>query len=148
MDKLLAEYDRSRNVELFEQLVTEEAPITSWDEFQRWLEPFQEGGCFRGHRDAKWDLVTTLDRALLKTLSVETAEVNCSVREKLNPTVNEANVLLEFQRAAHNFDVRTPANEDLIDWLALMQHYGAPTRLLDWTLSLCRTVLRYAGRFG
>lgn len=29
-----------------------------------------------------------------------------------------------------------PARQDLISWSILMQHYGAPTRLLDWTESL------------
>jgi hypothetical protein len=28
-----------------------------------------------------------------------------------------------------------PPNSDLINWWALMQHYSAPTRLLDWTAS-------------
>jgi hypothetical protein len=28
-----------------------------------------------------------------------------------------------------------PGNDDSLRWLALMQHHGAPTRLLDTTLS-------------
>jgi hypothetical protein len=29
----------------------------------------------------------------------------------------------------------TPDQDDWLEWIALMQHYGAPTRFLDWTYS-------------
>lgn len=46
-------------------------------------------------------------------------------------------VIEEFRKRAHLYahGMRLPASEDLIDWLPVMQHYGLPTRLLDFTFS-------------
>ncbi|WP_052452349.1 FRG domain-containing protein [Noviherbaspirillum autotrophicum] len=39
--------------------------------------------------------------------------------------------LSEFKRRARPFLTMTPQND--FEWMFIMQHYGAPTRLLDWT---------------
>lgn len=36
---------------------------------------------------------------------------------------------------AHLYLNHTPKEDDALSWLAIMQHYGAPTRLLDFTFS-------------
>lgn len=43
----------------------------------------------------------------------------------------EINVLQQFKIHACRFIDKTPTDD--WQWLALMQHYGVPTRLLDWT---------------
>jgi hypothetical protein len=44
-------------------------------------------------------------------------------------------MLRQFQRRAHHYVGNLPGYESKLDWLALMQHYGAPTRLLDFSHS-------------
>lgn len=47
----------------------------------------------------------------------------------------ESKLLREFKRRAHHYLSDLPREGDTLQWLAMMQHYGAPTRLMDWTYS-------------
>jgi hypothetical protein len=75
---------------------------------------------FRGQRRASWRLQPTMER-----LANE-----CHI----TPYV-ERLVLREFKRRAHHHLHYPPEEPETLEWLALAQHHGAPTRLLDWTLS-------------
>lgn len=79
---------------------------------------------FRGQADATWDLDTTLNRTA-KTFGYP-AELLWQ---------REYWMLRQFQRRAHHYCKDLPGFEQKLDWLALMQHYGAPTRLLDFSHS-------------
>lgn len=46
----------------------------------------------------------------------------------------ESRIYREFERRCHHFG-DTPTSDDFVEWLALMQHHGCPTRLLDFTYS-------------
>jgi hypothetical protein len=70
------------------------------------------------------ELTTSLERAF------KNFNINGEDRLKM-----EKDIIREFQRKLHLYARHTPAKKDLIGWLALMQHHGAPTRLLDWIYS-------------
>jgi hypothetical protein len=83
----------------------------TWDDnLQRYRSPF----VYRGLSDSKYQLITSLMRL-----------------EGVYPIL-ERHLLRNFKKYAH----RTPLSDaSFWNWLSLAQHYGLPTRLMDWTYS-------------
>jgi hypothetical protein len=79
------------------------------------------GWMFRGQKSSSWILETSIERCIKRIGG------NVIKREY------ERNCLNEFQRHARSFLTHVPDRLNTLEWLALMQHFGAPTRLLDFT---------------
>src|ERR1051326_5729429 len=77
------------------------------------------GPWFRGHQKAHWALSPKLYRGGYKTFGTLRV-VEDEIRE-------------EFIVRAHSLSDAIPANPNKWEWYSLMQHHGAPTRLIDWT---------------
>lgn len=71
---------------------------------------------YRGHAVAAWKLVPSVHR-------------RCT-------HLDEVQLVNRFKLMAPTRHREIPGDTDLPRWLCLMQHYGLPTRLLDWTASL------------
>jgi len=80
---------------------------------------------FRGQESNRWELSSTLERAAVDRFRTDWQNL---------PRIEDG-LLRRFQRQLHQYVITSPAKEDTIEWYALMRHYGAPTRLLDWTYS-------------
>lgn len=93
---------------------------------------------FRG-QDNDWPFTTTLDRAFEK-YGIPNLEgrgdrqEEIARREYTRRGIEQA-LLRSFMRKAHHYLNHIPDTDDLIEWLAIVRHYGAPTRMLDWTYS-------------
>jgi hypothetical protein len=81
---------------------------------------------FRGQADAKWSLETTLYREAVRNDRISWSNLRS----------RESWLLYQFRRFAHHYRSDLPPEEDVLAWLALIQHYGGPTRLLDFSYSL------------
>lgn len=99
--------------------------LESWEAFLNLvINPPYSNWAFRGERDERWPLYSSLSRYLQ----------NFGVHPKAWPE-QEGRILRIFKRKAHQFLDKPPDPEDDFQWMALMQHHGAPTRLIDFTWS-------------
>lgn len=99
--------------------------VDSWDEFVRTIRsPRFSNWAFRGHADESWPLLSRLSRHF-RAFGIHPRAWSAQ----------EARILRIFRRKAHHFLSHVPEQHDHFQWLALMQHHGAPTRLLDLTWS-------------
>jgi len=83
--------------------------------------------CFRGQSNATWDLVPTMFRPLVGA----DPPIGLDDREWIGRC--ERDIYREFGRHARE---HTKNIQDEWELLCVAQHYGTPTRLLDWTRNL------------
>lgn len=86
------------------------------------LNRFPNNFVFRGHATTEWKLETSLQRLLRNEYSQKVSNF-------------EKYALSEFKSkfSLYNSDAYEPVTT--LEWLSMMQHYGTPTRLLDFTES-------------
>jgi hypothetical protein len=97
--------------------------VDTWENARRISQELKRWA-FRGQPSDGWPLMTNFERYA--------NSYNCHNVLRGN---REMWILKEFQRRAHHYLTSPPASHDFVEWLALLQHYGGPTRLLDFSHS-------------
>lgn len=111
-----------------EEKIFIETEISEWKDFYKINENFLRNFIFRGQSDKNWQISSSLERL-----------VNRLHPNYIDPyliPLQEKNMLEEFKWKAKLFKIDGISEENNIEWLSIMQHYGSATRLVDFTDSL------------
>jgi hypothetical protein len=108
-----------RSIDSWQSFVGIRDTLNSESSNARWI--------FRGQADTSWSVRSRFER-----FKEQFGKVNLS---PLNAREAERDILREFKRHFHRYNHRQPFKNDNLEWLSIMQHYGAPTRMVDWTFS-------------
>ena len=112
----------------------ESIPIKSWSHFQELAEKLNyREWVFRGQSDCTWGIKSSIYRLfedfqeIFKSYKDRRRRFAKNEHERLN--------IENFQASAHLYLDHLPEESNLLEWCSIMQHYGAPTRLIDVSFS-------------
>lgn len=97
--------------------------LSNWEEYVA-LTHGLDGWAFRGQENASWPLLSSLSRHLFDFLPDKTL---WRAREERGTRI--------FRRKAHNYVTDPAVLDDELRCLAMIQHHGGSTRLIDFTKS-------------
>lgn len=108
-----------------------EVELKGWNDLFMLNQSFLSYFVFRGQGDAEWPLETSLRRMIEDNhgKNVDAKRIEFYERQMIEE------FMWKYPSYQSNPNL-IPKKEEALEWLSLMQHYGAKTRLLDFTQSL------------
>lgn len=107
-----------------------ETELEHWNDISKLNPRFLSGFVFRGMGDHEWHIESSLER-MIKRFHLQS-----EIAQKVYPQGYEIDMLKEFQWKYPKYAKKIIPNADnVIEWLSIMQHYGSPTRMVDFTYS-------------
>lgn len=106
-----------------------ETTMEKWNDIISFNQLFLSNYIFRGQGDVEWPIESTLLRLVRRCHSEQNDPFTANIYERI--------MLDDFKYRFPLYDSSKKIDENNhVEWLALMQHYGAPTRLIDFTSSI------------
>ena len=107
-----------------------ETVLEQWNDISILNPRFLAGFVFRGMGDYKWHIESSLERMIKRYHPIS------DIAHEVYPQGYEIDMLKEFQWKYPKYSKNNiPQSDDVIEWLSIMQHYGSPTRMVDFTCS-------------
>lgn len=108
-----------------------EVELNGWNDLFMLNQSFLSYFVFRGQGDAEWPLETSLRRMIEDNhgKNVDAKRIESYERQMIEE------FMWKYPSYQSNPNL-IPGDKEALEWLSLMQHYGAKTRLLDFTQSL------------
>lgn len=113
-----------------------EKKINTWHEFQETIRNHKyRDWVYRGQSSSEYEINSSLYRLFEDIIDLhKIAKNSCSTRKILR--IEHERLLIEkFKSHAPLFLNYLPNEDEKLEWLSIMQHFGAPTRLIDATFS-------------
>ncbi len=140
-----------------------EVYLNNWKEYTQFLMEknlLSRSWIFRGQSESTWNITTSFDRIFAKAVKTRYNDKRRTFGNS-HHLQREEKIISLFRSKSHLYTTLNPRQlltlsdtenfkknlvkqykeEDLyevfikFEWLAIMQHYSAPTRLIDWTFS-------------
>ena len=107
-----------------------ETELEHWNDIAMLKPRFLSSFVFRGQGNYDWHIKSSLERM------IERFHPNGKIQQKIYPSGYEKDMLKEFQWKYPKYEkLNIPRENEVIEWLSIMQHYGCPTRMVDFSYS-------------
>lgn len=113
----------------FDKPFSLETTMEKWNDIVSFNQLFLSNYIFRGQGDSMWPIESTLLRLVKRCHSDRNDPNTANIYE--DKMIRE----VKYKFPLYDSSIKIDEAND-VEWLSLMQHYGAPTRLIDFTSSI------------